>query len=581
MAPTKSREREPHPQKGPSKPVNHTQNGSQVKQEPVQAVARRPPVPPKQPSPEEQLYTKKVPHRSSKPIINWFQRKLAGTVRTRRMPDGSAVVNGQAMVAPSGKSRLGIPAAPTSRPNGRSVSSPWPQTTPVSSQRHGVNGHRRGAPSATSQRRTISLNEADTENNVYLHSDYEDNADASTRRSSMARDSMWSPTSALEADEDASLRPLPPSAPPSPSLSHSSSSYLSQSRTFRSIAASTKPTTVLSIDLPPAGIGHIAQVPATPVSSVGPRHHGPHHRTSSTGTNGGLIGSGASITFSALPPSPQDSSRPPSSVIHGNHSSSNPGLLGPTMGGLQAPLHTAHHPRNNPRPSSPPLDNASVLTLASSAYAIPGARMTMGSMGSATLSGLIGGGDSISHLGGSVLGDPEGENMSQFILGDDDRLDVDGERDADASLRALRPRSSRRGSWESEVSGWSARILGTGAGISTGSKSLWASNLSMKTGGPLSLEDEDDDRADEKSVEVECGTEAKLTSDPIPRGRVPVPDGVGGDDTKSQVGSGRAATREASLEDVPSTLGRSTGAAALKASSGSQPPSPTAKGTKT
>jgi len=67
--------------------------------------------------------------------------------------------------------------------------------------------------------------------------------------------------------------------------------------------------------------------------------------------------------------------------------------------------------------------------------------MTIGSLRSATLSGLLGGGDSISHLGGSVLGDPEGENTSQFLLADDDRLDVDGERDVDASLRALRPRS--------------------------------------------------------------------------------------------------------------------------------------------
>ncbi|KAG6378457.1 hypothetical protein JVT61DRAFT_12713 [Boletus reticuloceps] len=63
--------------------------------------------------------------------------------------------------------------------------------------------------------------------------------------------------------------------------------------------------------------------------------------------------------------------------------------------------------------------------------------MTIGSMRSAT---LFGGGDSISHLGGSVLGDPEGENTSQFLV-DDDRLDVDCERDVDASLRALRPRS--------------------------------------------------------------------------------------------------------------------------------------------
>ncbi|KAF8845690.1 hypothetical protein BDN67DRAFT_940515 [Paxillus ammoniavirescens] len=554
VAPAKSSE--PHPQKPSSKLVNRSQDDPQAKHEPIQTVSRRPPVPTKQASVQEQVYTKKVPHRSSKPIINWFQRKLAGTVRARRIPDGN-IPNGQQKAV---SSRVGITAAPASRANGRSVSSPWPQPTPVSAQRQSSNKHRRGVPSAASQRRTISLNDVDTENNVFLHSDDEDNADASTHGSSLARDSMWSPASALEADEDASLRPIPPSAPPSPSLSHSSSSYLSQSRTFRSMAASTKPTTVLSIDLPPAGIGHIAQVPVTPISYVAPRH-APHVRTSSTGTNGGLIGSGASITFSALPSSLQPPSRSPSSMTHANLGSPSQGPLGSNIHGLQAPLHTAHHPRNNPRPSSPPLDNASMLTLASSAYAVPGARMTIGSLGSATLSGLVGGGDSISHLGGSVLGDPEGENMSQFLLGDDDRLDVYGERDADASLRALRPRSSRRGSWESEVSGWSARILGTGAGISTRSKSLWTSN-SMKTGGPMSLEDGDDDRVNEGVDVVGGGAGIKLTLEPEDR-VASVPDGENND--QSQVGSEEDGTRVAS-EDVSSTLGRSTGASAWRAS---------------
>jgi hypothetical protein len=172
-------------------------------------------------------------------------------------------------------------------------------------------------------------------------------------------------------------------------------------------------------------------------------------------------------------------------------------------------------------------------------------------MGSATLSGLIGGGDSISHLGGSVLGDIEGENTSQFLPGDDDRLDVDGERDVGASLRPLRPRSSRRSSWGSEVSGWSARVLGIGAGMSTGSKSLWTTN-SMKTGGPLSLEDGDDDKAND--LDVIEGRED--------RGAALAPDG---DDVQSQLESERSGTRVGS-EYVPSTLGRSTGTAVLKAS---------------
>ncbi|KAG1832945.1 hypothetical protein EV424DRAFT_1287360, partial [Suillus variegatus] len=496
-APTKSRE--PQPPKvtsklTTSKPAHRDpiQLGTQPKAEP------KPPNATESATKPQQVYTKKHTHRSSKPIINWFQRKLSGTVKPSRIVD-NAFVPGNSQNAPNGKNATNTSH---SRSNSRSVSSPLPQLTPSSSQRQGVTGNSSRNGYTASQRKTISLNGEGDLDTGYIHSDDED-LDASTHRSSLARDSFWSPASALEADEDASLRPLRPSSPPSPSLSHSSSSYLSNPRTFRSIAASTKPTTVLSVDLGPAGVGHIAQVPITPVSQVNPRFP-PHGRTSSTGTNSGLIGSGASVTFSALPPSLQSSSRPPSSL---NFSSSTPVSLGPSshMPGLQAPLYTAYHPRNNPRPSSPPMDNASVLTLASSAYAMPGQRLTMGFTGPTALSGLIGSGDSISHLEGSFTGDAEGDIMSQFVLGDDDRHDADVERDVDASVRALRPRSSRRGSWESEISGWSARILGTGGPISMGSKSLWTYN-SAKTGGPLSVDDEEVTSGLETSQEEKSST---------------------------------------------------------------------------
>ncbi|OAX42884.1 hypothetical protein K503DRAFT_766292 [Rhizopogon vinicolor AM-OR11-026] len=544
MPPTKSRD--PHP----VKVTNLNQSAPHPKvelKEPHNASGRSPVT--KQTS-SQQVYTKKIPHRSSKPIINWFQRKLAGTVKTRRAPDTAP-----AQKPPNGKNRPSGASASHSRSNSRSVSSPLPQVTPSSSQRQGVigNGSRNGhrlVTSAASNRKTISLNGEGDLDTGFIHSDDED-LDASTHRSSLARDSLWSPASALEADEDASLRPLPPSAPPSPSLSHSSSSYLSNPRTFRSIAASTKPTTVLSIDLGPAGVGHIAQVPVTPVTPVNPRFQ-PHARSSSTGTNG-VISSGASITFSALPP--QSSSRSQSSM---NFNSSTAGLLGPTnphVPGLQAPLYTAYHPRNNPRPSSPPMDNASVLTLASSAYAMPGARLTMGSMGSATLSGLLGGGDSISHLGDSFTGDGEGEVMSQFVLGDDERQDVDVERDVDASVRALRPRSSRRGSWDSEVSGWSARILGTGGAMSLGSKSLWTNN-STKTGGPPGMDDEGHDEA---TGGLETSLEDKSSSETQDQNDEPVLE-------EPVVGDGQHSTKETvveepseSFDDVPATLSRATG----------------------
>ncbi|KAH7930263.1 hypothetical protein BV22DRAFT_1028487 [Leucogyrophana mollusca] len=550
-----SKTRETNPLKPITKPphLRQSQMAPQSQTELKEQPWKRPTPVTKQPS-QQQVYTKKMPHRSSKPIINWFQRKLAGT---RRITDGSpGLIAGVEKSSSRSKSRLSGVAASNSRSNSRSVSSP----APGSSQRTGANGsrnHHRLDPSLASQRRTISLNDGGDTDHALIHSEDDTDVDTSTHRSSLARDSMWSPTSAFEADEDASLRPIPPSAPPSPSVSHSSASYLSNSRTFRSIAASTKPTTVLSIDLPPAGIGHIAQVPTTQQTHQAPPRFPPHVRSSSTGTGGGLIGSGASITFSALPPSPQSSSRPssfanqnsPNSPSHSHQPSAN-------MNGLQAPLYTAYHPRNNPRPSSPPMDNASVLTLASSAYAIPGARQTMGSVGSTALSAMGGGGgDSISHLG-SVVGDGEGENTSQFILGDDDRLDADGERDAGASLRALRPRSSRRGSWESEVSGWSARILGNGAGVSLRSKSLWTSN-SMKTSGPLSLndgEDEDDDGDgevgdgdEEGDMNMKSSPERRVVDD------VAAPDGGGGDDGWSKGESVANETPSISAEEATST----------------------------
>lgn len=102
------------------------------------------------------------------------------------------------------------------------------------------------------------------------------------------------------------------------------------------------------------------------------------------------------------------------------------------------------------------------------------------------------------------------ESGSQYPLGDD-ALD---ERDVDASVRALRPRSSRRGSWESEVSRWSARIqVGTPSLVRE--RSLWTTN-SVRTGGDVF----DNDKSDEGiETEVECvGTEAASSAEPTPTG---------------------------------------------------------------
>lgn len=80
---------------------------------------------------------------------------------------------------------------------------------------------------------------------------------------------------------------------------------------------------------------------------------------------------------------------------------------------------------------------------------------------------------------------------------EDDRLMEALERDGDvdASVRALRPRSSRRGSWESEASGWSAHF-GNGTGppgtpSALRDRSLWTTG-SFKTGArSVSLAEEE------------------------------------------------------------------------------------------
>ena len=399
---------------------------------------------PQNPPIQEHSQPKKLKRRSSKPILDWFQRKLGGTVRTRRASDVTHArgVNGDRGSSTRDKWRPGHTDESTELTRVQST----PSRGRLSADR-ALRRRSQAPPSSFSSRSagiSVNVNEA-----TNIADDTEVRGDVSTYRSSYARDSMWSPTSNLEADEDASLRPLPPSSPPSPSPSLSSSSYLSNPRTFRSMAASTKPTTLLSVDLT-GGVAHIAQAPPTPVT--GPRIPGTLHPSGPAG---------GSISFSALPPSPASSFS--TSIRFDTHP-------------VQAPQHTTHHPRNNPRPSSPPLDNASVLTLASSAFGIPGARI--GNLGGTNDTTSF---SHFSQFGGSRLGAED--RSSHIILGDD--LDVEGDRDFDASVRALRPRSSRRGSWESEASDWSARLAngatgGSGAHAAVKEKSF--RSLSVKTG---------------------------------------------------------------------------------------------------
>jgi hypothetical protein len=108
------------------------------------------------------------------------------------------------------------------------------------------------------------------------------------------------------------------------------------------------------------------------------------------------------------------------------------------------------------------MDDASVLTLASSAFAVPGARGSNPlAWAGGSVSNHIGAMDSRSQFDASTqhFADGEGETDEEG----EDMGDVDGEeREVSASVRALRPRRS----WESEASRWSARVGGPGTASS-------------------------------------------------------------------------------------------------------------------
>lgn len=396
----------------------------------------------------------KVTRRSSKPLINWFQRKLTPTVKHKPTDEPIPQPSGPSEHLKHVRTVATLPSRSTNAPPPLSLNS----------------GRASSRLDASTKRKTISLNGDDA------FSDYPNRDDLSTDSSWVARVSAWSPSSALEADEDASLRPLPPSLPPSPSPSRSSSSFISDSHTFTSMAASTKPTTLLSVDLG-GGMAHIAQAPLTPTSQF----HRVHGRSSSTTATNNFLGANGSLTFSSFPQAP---SRPTSITLSAAPNTGSSHLA------VQAPLHTAHHPRNNPRPSSPPLDNASVLTLASSAFGIPGHRGGHLPDSSSVAPSALGG-DSVSHFDGGSLRYGDGESTARFLLGDEDRIDEGG---FDASVRALRAQSSRRNSWESEASRWSAGLR-DGSGQSLMRQRSGRTTFSMATGafskGPDDGADED------------------------------------------------------------------------------------------
>ncbi|GAA5930993.1 hypothetical protein JCM3775_000772 [Rhodotorula graminis] len=299
------------------------------------------------------------------------------------------------------------------------------------------------------------------------------------------------------ADTDASIYAMSPSTR-GPSSIVSSRTVDSSSHDASSLApthksyASTKPTTLLSVDLGGApGANRIAVVPGTGVGASGT---GPGFLGASAGSAGshGLSFSSSlpatsSPTLAAPVPATASATAPFAAALHTQHrhrpsssstSSSRSLVYLPDGTSLDlpdsptgVPSHTYAHPRNNPHPAFPPADNASVLTLASSSFAPSVMNSGGASVVGAAAGDKAGARASWTSAGGlrawstrqarSLHGG--GGSGTKSLLG----AAQGAEADEDASVRALA--GSRRASDESlgSRSTWSAVVsagVGPGAG---------------------------------------------------------------------------------------------------------------------
>ncbi|WOO85498.1 uncharacterized protein LOC62_07G008997 [Vanrija pseudolonga] len=308
------------------------------------------------------------------------------------------------------------------------------------------------------------------------------------------------------ADEDASVRPLPPSLATSPArsisiLSRSGSMPLMRSEsaphavppapheldrrnTFSSSIGggpdapssvssevsgdilsrvsredsltSTKPaTTVISFESGNAPVAHIAVAPSLSSNSSPPAVG--RSMSSPAGTSIANSANGGPTTL----PSPISPTFLPGSVV-------NEEVQQHTV-----PRHTRYHPRNNPHPSAPPGPDASTLTLASSTFgfvspqamgARPGSlRLRDGASPSAYHAPVVSPSVAFADRPGSTHDRPLSnyDGLSSHAMSLSIRNRSYGRADDDASMRAIR----RRGSWESGESRWSWRPGAEPAGV--------------------------------------------------------------------------------------------------------------------
>ncbi|KAM0789249.1 hypothetical protein ACM66B_000092 [Microbotryomycetes sp. NB124-2] len=291
------------------------------------------------------------------------------------------------------------------------------------------------------------------------------------------------------ADTDASVRPISPSSHAASSLnsrtdSASNASLAPTQGTFKSYA-STKPTT-LSVDSGGAGgANRIAVVPGTGAGSIYQPSTATQPLVPSTSASGGggsplavhtpSSPNGPGITFDLTTTSPQLSGQQQNSA-----STNLAGATDTSVGDMaKVPRHTQMHPRNNPHPASPPPDNASMLTLASSSFAPSISRHDRRDAPAAAAVPS-------SHLGAHSGGSWQGGGLNALRAW---KREGDGPgADEDASVRVLA--GSRRASDESlgGTSTWSAAV-GRSVGVAPSIRTVGTTGTGDVLGGALERED--------------------------------------------------------------------------------------------
>ncbi|BGP40646.1 hypothetical protein JCM10449v2_004608 [Rhodotorula kratochvilovae] len=354
---------------------------------------------------------------------------------------------------------------------------------------HGSNGSKDGAIPLTntiSARRSRSRSSSRSRRTSRDDDDDADEREVHRLASGVGGRSRGDSLSAISAisgaDTEASMYAMSPStrAPSSivsartvDSSSHASSLAPTHASTHKSYA-STKPTTLLSVDLGgggPAGANRIAVVPGTGGGAGAQSFSSALPSASSPST-----ASPVSLS-AALPPAPFAAALHHPTHAHRASISSTSSSLSlpyphPNAYGSDAldlpdsptgvPSHTHAHPRNNPLPGLPPADNASMLTLASSSFApsVAGAGAGAGPGTRGSWTSAAGGGlrawstRQARSLGGGGGGGGGGGSGAKSLLG----AAQGAEADEDASVRALA--GSRRASEESlgARSTWSAVV---------------------------------------------------------------------------------------------------------------------------